>query len=313
MSVATDSDDQTRACTRCGEIKPLSEFPPVRRGGEKRQSWCRACFAVVNAAYYASNREREKARLISQATARRAETRRNLIEYLLVHPCIDCGEADIVVLEFDHRGEKTADVSTYANGRTWNTVLKEIEKCDVRCANCHRRETARRTWSKRRGSRPTRSRLVVQLDLDTASLRRVCRVCDADKPLSEFPIRSARLGTYQHICLSCQRQVSAHWYAARVRHPVRGQRTRGTSSRAALAGRVFAYLIEHPCIDCGEADPIVLDFDHRGDKTANVADLLRDRASWETIAAEIAKCDVRCANCHRRKTVERASGYRIGA
>jgi hypothetical protein len=70
-----------------------------------------------------------------------------------------------------------------------------------------------------------------------------------------------------------------------------------------------AYLVEffreHPCIDCGEIDPLVLEFDHLGDKNFNIAHGLRDR-NWQTVLDEIAKCDVVCANCHRRRTALRA-------
>jgi L-lysine 2,3-aminomutase len=66
---------------------------------------------------------------------------------------------------------------------------------------------------------------------------------------------------------------------------------------------VLDYLREHPCIDCGEADPIVLQFDHRNpkDKKKAVANLVR-YYSTEVVGTEIAKCDVRCANCHIRRT-----------
>ena len=66
-----------------------------------------------------------------------------------------------------------------------------------------------------------------------------------------------------------------------------------------------AIVLEHKqcgCRDCGELDPIVLDFDHvRGKKVANIAEMC-GKVSEKTMLAEIAKCDVRCANCHRRKT-----------
>lgn len=67
--------------------------------------------------------------------------------------------------------------------------------------------------------------------------------------------------------------------------------------------KVVAYLLDHPCVDCGETDWQVLEFDHRDavTKVKGVADLVHNH-SWASVQAEIAKCDVRCANCHRRKT-----------
>jgi hypothetical protein len=66
-------------------------------------------------------------------------------------------------------------------------------------------------------------------------------------------------------------------------------------------------------VDCGERDPIVLEFDHvRGSKTGNVTRMMYNKVSVEKLKAEIAKCDVRCANCHRRKTTERGGWYRAG-
>ena len=67
-----------------------------------------------------------------------------LVEFLAANPCVDCGEADPVVLEFDHLGDKAFSISKGLPDRNWQTVLDEIAKCDVVCANCHRRRTARR-------------------------------------------------------------------------------------------------------------------------------------------------------------------------
>ena len=59
---------------------------------------------------------------------------------------MDCGENDIVVLEFDHIGDdKLSSISLMiSRAASWTTILKEIEKCEVVCANDHRRRTARR-------------------------------------------------------------------------------------------------------------------------------------------------------------------------
>lgn len=83
------------------------------------------------------------------------------------------------------------------------------------------------------------------------------------------------------------------------------QRTAYTKARRRNAWlEVINFKALHPCVDCGEADPIVLDFDHRDRKTKRmgVADMVAQCMSIATIMSEIAKCDVRCANCHRRKT-----------
>lgn len=79
---------------------------------------------------------------------RRNSARKNyvdLFKYLEKHPCVDCGEPDIVVLEFDHLRDKKGNVSLHVgNGNSWQRVLEEIEKCEVVCANCHARRTSRR-------------------------------------------------------------------------------------------------------------------------------------------------------------------------
>jgi hypothetical protein len=65
------------------------------------------------------------------------------------------------------------------------------------------------------------------------------------------------------------------------------------------------------CVDCGESDPRVLEFDHvSGVKTGNVCDMIGSLISWRRISEEISKCVVRCANCHRRKTIRQLKWYR---
>jgi hypothetical protein len=49
-----------------------------------------------------------------------------------------------MVLEFDHLRDKEFSISKGLVDRNWQSVLDEIAKCDVVCANCHRRRTAKR-------------------------------------------------------------------------------------------------------------------------------------------------------------------------
>jgi hypothetical protein len=64
---------------------------------------------------------------------------------------------------------------------------------------------------------------------------------------------------------------------------------------------LWSILESAECIDCGERDPVVLEFDHVGDKRKTVCDLARDGCSIQTLQAEIAKCEMRCVNRHRRR------------
>ena len=63
---------------------------------------------------------------------------------------------------------------------------------------------------------------------------------------------------------------------------------------------------DNPCKDCGDLfKACQMDFDHTGEKTGSIANLLSDGADLEVIKAEIAKCDLVCANCHRERTQSR--------
>ncbi len=79
---------------------------------------------------------------------------------------------------------------------------------------------------------------------------------------------------------------------------------------------ILDYLAAHPCVDCGEADPVVLEFDHRdpASKVGNIGDIV-GKSGWglARLQAEVEKCDVRCCNCHRRRTVAKQHWKRQAA
>ena len=68
--------------------------------------------------------------------------------------------------------------------------------------------------------------------------------------------------------------------------------------------KLLIFLSAKACVDCGEKDPIVLDFDHSGVqmKFKSISQMLSGHYSWDSVLFEIGKCEVRCSNCHRRKT-----------
>lgn len=129
---------------------------------------------------------------------------------------------------------------------------------------------------------------------------KTCSACRAKKPRDAFNKNRRRKDGLQSRCRECVQQRARETYQ---RSPTR--RAQVAERREALRERnrsfLLGYLREHPCVDCGEADPIVLEFDHvRGEKVACVSVMLD--AALERLTAEIAKCEVRCGNCHRLKT-----------
>lgn len=308
-----------KTCTRCGETKALDQFPPVRRSEpETLQPWCRGCFSEANKRNYWRNPERERARVLLLKTRKREENRRRAIEFLLAHPCVDCGEKDIVALQFDHLRDKKFNVSTMiANGSSWKRIEAEIAKCVVRCANCHRLKTAE-AWRlsgaveiERDFAALARIAPPIQLLLGPALEPRQCRVCRQIKPLAAFPFRSLSRQTRQRICLECQRSYSRDWYGRnRVAH-IANVGVNNRDRRRWSRQRVRAFRIV--CVQCGETNPLLLDFDHLRDKVAEISQLVHAGMTWAVIKAEIDKCAVRCANCHARKTARELGSYRTRA
>jgi hypothetical protein len=230
---------ELRRCGRCRHQLPPERF---NRLGTERQWWCRSCFA----AYFRARGDLHRRQSNAAKIVRTQALREHVLDYLRQTPCVDCGERDPIVLEFDHVGEKAASISELlSDGASMKAVDAEIARCEVVCANCHRRRTAiRGRW--RRGA-----------------------VSDAS--------------TRPYANPNVERNVSY----------------------------LLDILRRHPCVDCQERDPIVLEFDHIGPKRAPVTRLAWHGCSLATIDEEIRQCEVRCANCHRRKTAMRADHFRF--
>jgi hypothetical protein len=127
----------------------VEDFAWRRKAEGQRDTFCRPCRSAYGKEHYAANRTVyiEQARLQKERLL--LERTRYLIDYFATHPCLDCGESDPVVLEFDHLRDKQFSIGQELTRRNWASILVEIDKCEVVCANCHRRRTARRRGSMR--------------------------------------------------------------------------------------------------------------------------------------------------------------------
>jgi hypothetical protein len=165
-----DIPRSTRKCGRCGQSKNPDDFAWRRRERGQRDNYCRPCRAAYKQQHYAANRARYIAAALRRSQAIARERAAYLVAFFVENPCVDCGERDPLVLEFDHLGEKSFNISKGLRDHSWQAVLDEIDKCDVVCANCHRRRTALRAGFARGGSsmvepRPSKAMMRVRFPL----------------------------------------------------------------------------------------------------------------------------------------------------
>lgn len=134
-----------KVCSKCGLPKDDTEYSWSIRG-VKRHSACNSCRAQERLDYYQRNKEKESKYRSERQVRKREDARHFIFGYLSNHPCVDCGETDPMVLTFDHvRGSKKMNISQMVNqGYSLETLQNEIDKCEVRCGNCHMRKEKER-------------------------------------------------------------------------------------------------------------------------------------------------------------------------
>lgn len=100
--------------------------------------------------HYLNNKELYKSRAKISNPKQRLKTKIWLLQYLAENPCVDCGEKDIEVLEFDHIevvGQDARRVWSYLG--SFKKLKEEVSKCEIRCSNCHTRRTRRQMgWTR---------------------------------------------------------------------------------------------------------------------------------------------------------------------
>ena len=97
--------------------------------------------------YYYRNREREIARVRKNNKKYLSELRQWFAEYKKTLKCSKCDESDPVCLDFHHRDSTTKDCEVskmVASQRSKDSILAEVQKCDVLCSNCHRKYHAKK-------------------------------------------------------------------------------------------------------------------------------------------------------------------------
>lgn len=148
-----------KTCTKCSEIKLESDYFVRDKSTGRLHAQCKVCYKEHRKSYSAKHYREYGDAYRERAKLRRARIRRalqnQLIDYMKDKSCSVCNEADIRVLEFDHLDRRTKFFSiarAITDGLEWSKILDEMEKCQVLCANCHKKRTSVQfNWFKSRG------------------------------------------------------------------------------------------------------------------------------------------------------------------
>jgi hypothetical protein len=138
-----------------------------------------------------------------------------------------------------------------------------------------------------------------------------CNHCNQIKDEEEFNWRYKSLGVRNKACKDCQHSFNKTYYKGDAKDiHLQKVRERADFARETARQYVYDYLLSHPCVICGESDPRVLEFHHVGQKDMEVTRLISNGYSIKRIKEEIDVCQVICANCHRKITVEERGWFR---
>ena len=138
-----------KVCSKCGKPKRQSSFSWSNQKKGYRRGECKKCaYELASDWWRRSTIEQRQKKYKQGVIDQRKRAERNirwLVSYLKNHPCIKCSESNIIVLEFHHRNPKKKKYSIsslVSTGQSLKLIIKEVKKCNVQCANCHRIETA---------------------------------------------------------------------------------------------------------------------------------------------------------------------------
>lgn len=148
----------TKLCTKCKEVKAVTEFNKLSKNKDGLNTQCRDCKNAKRNQWRADRKEqglpldtlvwkrnnRDKA--VAHRTSRRRELRDYLRELRKDVPCADCGGIfPPTCMDWDHTdpSQKEFNIAKAVSELyTKEKIHAEIDKCELVCANCHRIRTA---------------------------------------------------------------------------------------------------------------------------------------------------------------------------
>ena len=145
-----DLKKQIQKCRKCGEWKPLTEFTKHKKMKYGIDTICLKCNCKSVKKHYDENAEQvleyQRKYYIEnreKCIERTANTRNKIVDIVGSFKdgkkCIICGLDDINLLSFHHRNPKEKEFKVSGrNSISKERLIKEMNKCDLLCPNCHR-------------------------------------------------------------------------------------------------------------------------------------------------------------------------------
>lgn len=131
-----------KICTKCNLEKEDIDFA---KRYNKLQSYCKECNNINNRKHYHENKAHRLAYGAKNRWKFRARSLKFIMEYAK-NGCSQCDEKDFACIEFDHLDpstKKSAISKMVSKGCELEQIKKELEKCRILCANCHKKHTAK--------------------------------------------------------------------------------------------------------------------------------------------------------------------------
>lgn len=141
-------------------------------------------------------------------------------------------------------------------------------------------------------------------------MKKICTKCGKEKFEKEFAFKNKPKGIRRSHCSECHSTWFKKHYKENKQYYIDKSAINTPKLRDIARNNLFTYLLDKECVDCGENDPVVLQFDHLRDKKDSISNMVSNLIKWESILKEIEKCEIVCANCHFRRTSKRAGWYK---
>ena len=128
----------TKICFHCKKELPLDEFRWKNKAKGQKHSWCKECEKKRDKQYYQESLTR-KANVLENTKNQKIRNAVIVAQYR-ESGCKKCGDKRSYVLDFHHRDSTTKNetINYLMKSGGEQTLLNELKKCDVLCANCHR-------------------------------------------------------------------------------------------------------------------------------------------------------------------------------